>query len=169
MSTTNKNRTRLKEHSWLTMTALQSIAATMFILLWHASTFGQMGSISAYSDSWCDDDGTIFSSGVTADSYNSYGHTYWTVTTLTSPSGRTSSATSYQSNSYGAYTRAETSLTGDPDNLDPGDYQTQSDHWMCCPYMGGNPFSPTQPSQGCFPSSSTFITVKKGASVTCLT
>ncbi len=160
--------TRLKDDSWLTMILVQSIAATMFILICQASAFGQMGSLSAYSDSWASDDGTIFSSGVTADSYNSYGHTYWTVTTLTSPSGRNSSATSSQSSGYGAYTRAETSLTGDWDNLDPGDYQTESDHWMCCPYMGGNPFSPTQPSQGCFPSSRTFLTVNKGASVTCL-
>jgi|SRR5437588_7048643 len=97
-----------------------------------------------------------------ADSYNSYGHTYWTVTTLTSPSGRTSSVTSSQSNGYSAYARAETSLAWDWNDL--GDYSTQSAHWMDCPYMGGNPYSPTQPSQGCFPFSHTSLAQKAGAS-----
>ncbi len=36
--------TRLKDDSWLTMILVQSIAATMFILICQASAFGQMGS-----------------------------------------------------------------------------------------------------------------------------
>src|SRR2546421_12503370 len=79
----------------------------MFILLiflisiMSSPTFGQqMGQLSAYTDSWIGDDGTMYSSGVTADSSNSYGHTYSTRTTLTSPSGRTSSYGVYSDNIY---------------------------------------------------------------------
>jgi len=58
------------------------ILLIFLIFIFSVPTFGQQ--ISAYSDSWADDDGTIYSCGVTADSANSYGHTYWTSTTLTS-------------------------------------------------------------------------------------
>src|SRR6266403_2288624 len=87
------------------------------IFIFSVPTFGQMGSTSTYSDSWATDDGTIFGAGVTSDSSNGYGHTYWTVTTLSSPSGRTASATSYRSYDYSAYTRAETSLAWDWNDL----------------------------------------------------
>ena len=108
------------------------ILLIFLIFIFSVPTFGQQ--ISAYSDSWADDDGTIYSCGVTADSANSYGHTYWTSTTLTSPSGRTSSGWSSQDNSYNAYTRVETSLPWDWNDL--GDYSEQSQHSFYCPTYG---------------------------------
>ena len=129
------------------------------IFIFGVPTFGQqMGQLTAYTDSWIGDDGTMYSSGVTADSSNSYGHTYSTRTTLTSPSGRTSSSGVYSDNSYNAYASAETSLSGDYDNnLDPGDYLMETDHGYYCPIAQRQI------------SWSEFLTVKKGASVTCLT
>lgn len=120
-----------------------------------------MGSSAIYSDGWVDsyNDQGVFGTpvirmigcGVTRDYNNTYGHSYWVVTNLRSPSGRTSSATSYRTNSYSAYTRAETSLPWDWNAPDPGNFQVQTQHWMCCPYMGG--YGGT-----CFPSSnSSFV------------
>lgn len=68
------------------------------------------------------------------------------MTKVTSPAGRTATSTSSQSNSYA---RTETYLAWDFD--DPGRYFIETRHWMCCPYMGGNPYT----GQGCFPSSTT--------------
>jgi hypothetical protein len=136
---------------------------TLLSFLWvcHTSAFSQMGSSSTYSDSWVDDSnpdaGAIVSIGVTQDSSNGYGHTYWVVTTLTSPNSRTARATSYQTNGYNAYTRAETTLPWDSNDL--GDYSIGSQHWMCCPYMGGNPYT----GAGCFPST-TSVGAKAGSS-----
>src|SRR2546428_97835 len=108
------------------------ILLIFLIFIFSVPTFGQQ--ISAYSDSWADDDGTIYGCGVTADSANSYAHTYSTSTTLTSPSGRTSSGWSSQDNSYNAYTRVETSLPWDWNDL--GDYSEQSQHSFYCPMSG---------------------------------
>jgi hypothetical protein len=114
------------------------------------AVYGQMGQYSVYSDQWVDTSDpealTIVGSGVTQDYQNYYGHTYWTVTQVTSPSGRTATSTSSQSSSY-AHT--ETRLPWDW--AEPGTYSAQTQHWLCCPYMGGNPYT----GQGCYPSSST--------------
>jgi hypothetical protein len=117
-----------------------------------------MGSSATYSDAWVhsyEDDNafvtptvTVIGCGVTQDNNNTYSHSYWAVTTLRSPSGRTASATSSRTNSYSAYTRAETSLSWDWNSPETGNYQVQTQHWMCCPYM-------SQYGGGCFPSSST--------------
>src|SRR5437868_12746543 len=69
-----------------------------------------MGSYATYSDMWIDDSAapanaefyedspappvSVVSCGVTQDNYNGYGHTYWVVSTLTSPN-RNISGTSY--------------------------------------------------------------------------
>jgi len=111
------------------------ILLIFLISVMSSPTFGQqMGQLTAYTDSWADDDGTIYSSGVTADSSNSYGHTYGTRTTLTSPAGRTSSAGFNSDNSYNAYAYAETSLPWDWNDL--GDYSEQSQHSYYCPISG---------------------------------
>src|SRR2546425_941654 len=111
------------------------IVLMFLIFIFSVPAFGQqMGQLTAYTDSWADDDGTIYSSGVTADSSNSYGHTYGTRTTLTSPSGRTSSAGFYSDNSYNAYAYAETSLPFDSNDL--GTYSEQSYSSFYCPISG---------------------------------
>src|SRR2546429_9860458 len=111
------------------------ILLIFLISIMSSPTFGQqMGQLTAYTDSWADDDGTIYSSGVTADSSNSYGHTYGTRTTLTSPSGRTSSAGFNSDDSYNAYAYAEASLPWDWNDL--GDYSEQSQHSYYCPISG---------------------------------
>jgi hypothetical protein len=119
-------------------------------LLWSTTAFGQMGQYAVYSDKWLDDSDPMnvqmIGSGVTQDSANYYGHTYWVVTTITSPNGRTAATTSSQSSSY---TRAEINLSVNRDDM--GTYNVQSSHWLCCPYMGGNPYT----GAGCYPSSST--------------
>jgi hypothetical protein len=111
------------------------ILLMFLIFIFSVPAFGQqMGQLTAYTDSWADDDGTIYSSGVTADSSNSYSHTYGTRTTLTSPSGRTSSAGFYSDNSYNAYAYAEASLPWDWNDL--GDFSEQSQHSYYCPISG---------------------------------
>jgi hypothetical protein len=67
------------------------------------------------------------------------------VTTITSPNGRSATLTSYHSSSYA---RAETYLP--VDFSDVGTYNVQSSHWLCCPYMGANPYT----GAGCYPSAS---------------
>jgi hypothetical protein len=128
--------------------------------------FSQMGSYSIYSDTWADDSNPsqikVYGCGVSQDNYNSYGHTYWATTTITSPSGRTTSATSYKTNSYNAYTRADVSLDWQNEF---GDFTTNSNHTGCCPYMGGNPYT----GQNCYLGGSTSVTLTVGASVTVLT
>jgi len=142
-------------------------------------TFGQqMGSYATYSDMWIDDSAapanaefyedspappvSVVSCGVTQDNYNGYGHTYWVVSTLTSPN-RNISGTSYKTNSYNAYTRINTSLPYDLNDL--GNFTVGSSHWMCCPYMGGNPYT----GAGCFASASSGDGAIVGASIICYT
>jgi len=150
----------------MTLSVLRAFSLTVFLWICHTSAFSQMGSYAAYSDSWVDDSApaniVIVGSGVTQDHSNYYGHTYWVQTALASPSNRTSSATSYKTSSSDAYARVETSLALDWNDL--GDYFTQSQHWMCCPYMGGNPANSPPPSQGCYPSGGTSSALKVGAS-----
>src|SRR5258708_24944339 len=140
---------RRRNHRYMILNIFRVLTVLSFLWVCHTSAFSQMGSFSVYFDSWVDDSnpdsGSIVGAGVTQDSYNSYGHTYWVVTTLTSPNNRTSSATSYHTNGYNAYTSAETTLPWDWNDL--GDYSIGSQHWMCCPYMGGNPYT----GAGCFP------------------
>ena len=81
------------------------------------------------------------------------------VTTLTSPGGRTTTATSSRTNSYSTYITVETVLPWDWNDL--GDYSTQSRHWMCCPHMGGNPYT----GAGCYPSGSSASQFRVGASI----
>jgi hypothetical protein len=99
--------------------------------------FGQMGSYSIYSDTWADDSDPsqikVYGCGVSQDNYNSYGHTYWVTTTITSPSGRTTSATSYKSNSYNAYARADVFLDWQNEF---GDFTTNSNHRVLSLYGG---------------------------------
>ena len=123
------------------------VGAFTLCLLPLSTVSAQMGQYSVYSDEWVDtsnpDALAIVGCGVTQDNQNYYGHTYWVVTKVTSPSGRTASSTSYHSSSYA---RVETHLPWDWD--DPGDYLVETRHWMCCPYMGGNPNT----GQNCYPS-----------------
>lgn len=135
------------------------IAAFALCLFRLSTVFGQMGQSAVYSDQWVDSSNPaaikIVGSGVTQDNQNYYGHTYWVVTTVTSPSGRTATSTSYQSSSYA---HVETYLPWDWD--DSGNYFVETRHWMCCPYMGGNPYT----GQGCYPSSTTSANPFYGAS-----
>jgi hypothetical protein len=105
-----------------------------------SAAFGQMGNSAIYSDEWVDTSNpqaiSIVGSGTTQDYQNYYGHTYWVVTKVTSPTGRTATATSYQSSSYA---HIETHLSWDWN--EPGIWFVETRHWMCCPYMGGNPFT----------------------------
>lgn len=112
--------------------SLRAATLLLFLSLIAApSAFGQMGSSAVYSDMWVDDSAapaeyvegaapppyTVVATGVTQDNYNSYGHTYWVMTTLRSPNGRTASVTSYKTNAYSAYTRGDASLSYDPTDL----------------------------------------------------
>ena len=71
--------------------------------------------------------------GITQDNYNSYGHEYWVITTLTSPLGRSASITSYTDMSYA---RSDVSLPLDRDDL--GLYLIDSEHWYFCPIANHN-------------------------------
>src|SRR5258705_6186102 len=110
--------------------------AQLLVLIASTPAFGQMGNSVTYSDSWLGYDsnpGYVVGSGVTSDSYNSYGHRYWVTTTLRSPSGRIASGTSYTS---GYYARMDVSLSSDYVS-EFGDFTTTVDHSMSCPYMYG--------------------------------
>lgn len=151
--------------------ASAALAVFVFFFLAAPQALGQMGSSATYSESWVDGSDSnavkIIGGGVTRDNYNTYGHTYWVTTTVRSPTGRTASATSYKSNAYSAYVRAETYLPWDWNVPDPGDYLTQSQHSFCCPYMGGNPYT----GVGCpYSGTSTVINLQtKRASYHCHT
>jgi len=162
MSITDYWQARPPNHSWARRSGLCAVFLLVVLGSITSAFSQQMGSYAAYSDSWVDDSNpdaiTIVGTGATQDSQNSYGHTYWVVTTLTSPSGRTTTATSSQTNGYSAYTAVETVLPWDW--ADPGGYFTQSRHWMCCPYMGGNPYT----GAGCYPGTSSSSTSLTGIS-----
>ena len=74
------------------------------------SVFGQ--STAWYSDSW-GDDYTLYGSGVSYSSYNTYSHTFRVITTMTSPNGR--SATS--DTGYSSYASSFVSLGIDENDL----------------------------------------------------
>jgi hypothetical protein len=123
--------------------ALRSIPLMVFsmVLVLVASTpaLGQMGSSVWYSDSWVVDDSSnppyyIYGSGITSDSYNSYGHRYWVSTTLTSPTGRSAYGSSYTS---ATYARVDVSLSWDFETGETGDFTISTTHSMTCPYIYG--------------------------------
>jgi hypothetical protein len=107
----------------------------LFVLVTTVPAFGQMGSFTIYSNPNAP---RFVGCGITQDNYNSYRHTYWVKTTLTSPHGRTATVTSIKSSAYNAYVRAEPSLSWDWVN-EVGVFFTSSTHTGCCPYMGGDP------------------------------
>ncbi|SRR5216683_7707373 len=151
---------RRRIHSWHRDRLCPILITAFIVCLFPLSTvFGQMGQYAVYSDTWVDSSNpnaiSIVGCGVTQDNQNYYGHTYWVVTTVTSASGRTATSTSYHS---GSYARVETYLPWDWN--DPGNYFIQTRHWMCCPYMGGNPYT----GQGCYPTSTTSTTEVTGIS-----
>ncbi len=80
------------------------------------------------------DGGTNFSyiwgRGVTSSDYNTYGHQFRAVTTLTSPHGRSATAYSGRSTSY---SEALASIPFDPG--DTGDYTVYTQHFEMCPYV----------------------------------
>lgn len=136
----------------VTKSGVSPLALLLFVLVFAVpSAFGQMGSSATYSDMWIDDSAApaeyyedapiptyyVVACGVTQDNYNSYRHTYWVGTTLRSPNNRTASGTSYKTSAYNAYTRVDVSLPYDVQDL--GDFQFNSTHTMCCPYMSANP------------------------------
>jgi hypothetical protein len=96
-----------------------------------------MGSSVTYSDTWVDSSSTstgyVVGSGITTDSYNTYNHRYWVKPTITSPSGRTATGTSYTSSSYA---RLDVSLSWDY-RTDLGLYTISTTHSMTCPYIFG--------------------------------
>jgi hypothetical protein len=84
--------------------------------------------------------GYVAACGVTSEYSNMYGHQYWVVTNLSSPSGRTASMTSSH-NSYSSRADVQLSITPSSSGVgfeDPGDYNVTSQHWIYCPYMGGS-------------------------------
>jgi len=93
------------------------------------------GQVAVYSDTWLDNSDPnnlkIIGRGVTQDDQNYYGNSYWVVTTVTSPSGRTATSTSYQDASYA---EVETPLVWQENDL--GNYAIQSQHWVCTPDDG---------------------------------
>jgi len=127
---------------FLTLSA-RVIAVVVFLgFLTALPAFGQMGSSGRYSDAWLAGSSTynqpprIVGMGSTQDNYNMYGHTYWVVASLRSPTGRTASATSYSSNAYSAYVRIELSLPWSDADAG-GQFNLTTEHWMRCPYMYG--------------------------------
>lgn len=126
-----------------------------------------------YSDEWMDDSDAnnirIVGCGITYDSTNGYMgtphgyaqiHSYWVAVTLTSPSSRTVTQTSYQSNSY-ATTEISLPII-DGDGYDLGDYTVGTQHWQCCDYMTINPMTGTR----CYANASSSISIYAGASLT---
>src|SRR5262249_31340246 len=90
---------------------------------------GMSGVYYRYSDG-----GTNFSyiwgRGITSSDYNTYGHQFRAVTTLTSPRGRSVPVASGRSTSY---SEAFASIPFDP--ADSGDYTIVSQHYELCPYV----------------------------------
>lgn len=103
-----------------------------------------------YTDSWSSWSRTL-ACGVTEDNYNTWGHQYWIKCTITSPNGRTSTATSYTGSSYASVT---VSLPWDDNDL--GEFLAVSEHWWRCPYIGS-----------AFPNATTQKRVRVGMSIAC--
>lgn len=120
--------------------------------------FGQMGSYAIYSDVWGDgyENTNLYGCGITQDYSNYYNHSYWVVSTITSPAGRTVSATSYTSSSYARVDLSMPLSGNDFNDNDLGLYNMVTRHWLNCPYMG---FA--------YPSGTTTAKVKVGISTSC--
>lgn len=96
--------------------------------------FAQMVGASSYTDSW-GDDYNVYGSGTTDSPYNNYNHTFRAVTTIVSPSGRSSS----QDTGYSSYATAHVSLSFDENDL--GLYSVDTDHYDYCPIVSQEVFS----------------------------
>jgi hypothetical protein len=87
-----------------------------------------------YSDTWTElGSATVYGCGITDAAYTTTFHNVRVTTTLTSPNGRISSASSTYS---GSYARADVSLVALEG--DEGDYTTQSSHEGTCTHYGGS-------------------------------
>lgn len=126
-----------RHHRALRSRSLIIVSTLLVFIACAPAAFGQMGSSVIYSDMWVDSSSTttgyIIGSGITTDSYNTYNHRYWVKPTITSPSGRTSTGTSYTS---GSYARLDVSLSWDY-LTDLGQYTISTVHSMTCPYIFG--------------------------------
>jgi hypothetical protein len=171
MNFNDNSNLEAKERNLLTLGPCRSwaiqLVAILVCLVPTSTAFGY----SYYSDEWVDNsDPTnmrIVGSGVTYDPDNGYMgtphgyqqiHSYWVKITLTSPSGRTVTLTSNQSYSY-ASREASLPLLVNGD-YDLGNYSTETQHWMCCPYMQPNPWD----GQRCYPNASSAVGIRVGAS-----
>lgn len=164
MNFNDNSNLEAKERNLLTLgpcTRWTIMLLAIFVCLVPTSTaFGY----SYYSDEWIDDsDPTnvrMVGTGVTYDPDNGYMgtphgyqqiHSYWVAMTLTSPSGRTVSLNSNHTSSYASSEGSLPLLVNGEYEI--GNYTTQTQHWMCCPYMQPNPWD----GQRCYPSASSFV------------
>lgn len=109
---------------------LRYTAAIVFITICiNLPALGQMSYTTVYSDAWGDET-YIYGCGVTEDYYNSWGHTFNAITTITSPQGRTSTQDSGYNTPYG---RADVVLEFQ-DN-DSGTYLVNTEHYYYCPVV----------------------------------
>lgn len=148
-----------QNHNCNTVTTfLRFIACFLFLICVAASpTFGQ----SYWSDNWlvsqapdnnpADDPDElpglvpgayVAGCGATEDNYNTYGHEYSVMTTVTSPSGRTATISGGPS---GSYSRADASLQLDSNEV--GRFATDTIHSGFCP-IGMSSLGPTNTSAG---------------------
>ncbi len=96
-----------------------------------AMTYGRV----TYSDISVDSNGTIYGWGITdANSAGCYCHTAKVTTTITSPQGRTQTASDIYGGRGHEYARADVSLGFL--STDVGNYTLSSTHWAFCPYCG---------------------------------
>jgi hypothetical protein len=135
---TNANLAPQRRHQRALRSRSLIIVSTLLVFIACApAAFGQMGYSVTYSDTWVDSSSTsmgyVVGSGITTDSYNTYNHRYWVKPTITSPSGRTATGTSYTSSSYA---RLDVSLSWDY-RTDFGLYTISTTHSMTCPYIFG--------------------------------
>jgi len=93
----------------------------------YATTYSDVW-ISGDSDTYDDNaptEGQVWGMGTTEDMYNSYGHDYWVITTITASDGSSATTTSASSTSYAQ------ALAVLP--VGPYDYDIASEHWYYCP------------------------------------
>ena len=165
-----------KERKLLMLRRFKSWAITLVAIVFCLVPTSTVSGYSYYSEEWMDDSDPnnprISGSGVTYDSTNGYMgtphgyqqiHSYWVVVTMTSPSGRTVSSTSYTSSSYVSI-QVNLPLLENGE-FDLGNYSVQTQHWQCCTYMAPNPWD----GRRCYPNASSSIDVIVGASLTILT